>query len=418
MKPALKLPVILGSAAVLALSALLLGKPASTPPSPMVVPPAPVVVPAAPVAVAPPPRVEVPPAKPGPVDAAAPVIQIALLLDTSGSMDGLLDQARTQLWNIVNRFSRARRGGAAPRLELALYAYGYAGEGAGSNEIRLLTPFTTDLDAISERLFALRTSGGSENCGEVIQEATQKLAWSTNPDAMRLIFIAGNETFTQGPVDFRKAVAVASKRGITVNTIHCGDYEQGISDQWKAAATLADGSYMNIDQNQKVVELAAPQDAEIAKLGEELNKTYVVYGGAAGKASQMRQQEQDTLSRGVSVQNMAARSMAKSSGNYSNESWDLVDAVKKNKVDLGAVAADDLPEPMRNLDGAGRKAWLEAREKERAALQQRIQDLGKARQQFLTDARKQNPTKEDATLDGVIGQVVSREATKRQFTLE
>lgn len=412
MKPALKLPVILGSAAVLALSALLLGKPASTPPPP-------VVPPAAPVAVVPPPRVDVPtPAKPTPADASAPVIQIALLLDTSGSMDGLLDQARTQLWNIVNRFARARRGGAAPRLELALYAYGYAGEGAGSNEIRLLTPFTTDLDAISERLFALRTSGGSEHCGEVIQEATQKLAWSANPDAMRLIFIAGNEPFTQGPIDFREAVSAASKRGITVNTIHCGDFEQGISDQWKAAATLADGSYMNIDQNQKVVELAAPQDAEIARLGEELNKTYVVYGGAAGKASQMRQQAQDSLSRGVSVQNMAARSMAKSSRNYSNESWDLVDAVKKNKLDLSSVAADDLPEPMRDLDAEGRKAWLAAREKERADLQQRIQELGKERQQFLANARKQNPTKEDETLDGVIGQVVSREATKRQFTLE
>ncbi|NTX01194.1 VWA domain-containing protein [Myxococcus sp. CA040A] len=412
MKPALKLPVILGSATVLALSALLLGKPASTPPPPEVPRPAPV-------AVAPPPRVEVPtPTKPAPADASAPVIQIALLLDTSGSMDGLLDQARTQLWNIVNRFSQARRGGAAPRLELALYAYGYAGEGAGSNEIRLLTPFTTDLDAISERLFALRTSGGSEHCGEVIQEASQKLAWSTNPDAMRLIFIAGNETFTQGPVDFREAVSAASKRGITVNTIHCGGYEQGISDQWKAAATLADGSYMNIDQNQKVVELPAPQDEEIARLGTELNKTYVVYGGAAGKASQMRQQEQDSLSRGVSVQNMAARSVAKSSGNYSNESWDLVDAVKKNKVDLGAVAADDLPEPMRNLDGDGRKAWLEAREKERAALQQRIQELGRQRQEFLAEARKKNPTEEESTLDGVIGQVVRREATKRQFTLE
>ncbi|WP_338864902.1 vWA domain-containing protein [Myxococcus stipitatus] len=411
MKPALKLPVILGAAVVLAGSALLLGKPSETEAPP-----------AKPVAPAPPAPVAVIPSAPAPAPATAqsgaPVIQIAILLDTSGSMDGLLDQARTQLWNIVNRFSKAKREGVAPRLELALYAFGYSEEGAGQNEIRQLMPFTTDLDSISERLFALRTSGGSEHCGEVILEATRKLAWSTNPDAMRLIFIAGNESFEQGPVDFRDAIHTARRHGITVNTIHCGDYETGISDHWKEGATLADGSYMNIDQNLKVVELAAPQDEEIARLGAELNKTYVVYGGTAGMQSQMRQAAQDKASRGVSMSNMVARSMAKSSGNYSNESWDLVDAVKKNKVDLGAVKDADLPEPMRKLDAEGRKAWLAAREQERAELQRRIQELSKARQEFLIAERKKQPTPEQETLDGVIGQVVTREAAKRKFTLE
>ncbi|MCP3057562.1 VWA domain-containing protein [Myxococcus sp. K38C18041901] len=416
MKPALKLPIILGSAAALAVSALLLGKPSpgDTPASVVVAPP---VAPPAPVAVIPSPPVA-PTVTPVVDSKTAPVIQIALLLDTSGSMDGLLDQARTQLWNIVNRFAKAKRGGAAPRLELALYTYGDTTPGSSANEIRQVTAFTSDLDALSERLFALRTSGGSEHGGEVIQEATQKLEWSAKEDSMRLIFVAGNETFIQGPVDYREAVAAARKKGITVNTIHCGDYEQGIADHWKDAATRADGSYMNIDQNLKVVELAAPQDEEIARLGAELNNTYVVYGGAEAKESQQRQATQDKLSRGVSLSNMASRAMAKSSGNYSNESWDLVDAVKKNKVDLGAVAAEELPEPMRNLDAEGRKAWLTAREKEREALQQRIQQLGKERQQFLAEARKTQATEGDDTLDGVIGQVVQREASKRSFTLE
>ncbi|WP_342375057.1 VWA domain-containing protein [Myxococcus stipitatus] len=410
MKPALKLPVILGAAVVLAGSALLLGKPAA----PEAPPAKPVVSPPAPVGVAP----TSPPAKPVQDQGSAPVIQIAILLDTSGSMDGLLDQARTQLWNIVNRFSKAKRDGVAPRLELALYAFGYSEEGASQNEIRQLMPFTSDLDSISERLFALRTSGGSEHAGEVIMEATRKLTWSKNPDAMRLIFIAGNESFEQGPIDFRDAIHTARRHGITVNTIHCGDYETGISDHWKEGATLADGSYMNIDQNLKVVELAAPQDEEIARLGAELNKTYVVYGGASGMESQLRQVAQDKASRGVSMSNMVARSMAKSSGNYSNESWDLVDAVKKNKVDLGTVPAADLPEPMRNLDAEGRKAWLAAREQERAELQRRIQELSKARQEFLMAERKKQASPEQDTLDGVIGQVVTREAAKRKFTLE
>ncbi|MFP2925056.1 vWA domain-containing protein [Pyxidicoccus sp. 3LG] len=408
MKSALKLPVILGSAAVLAVSALLLGNPPrGTPPAPPVRP--------APVVTAPTGKPTVPPVITA--DAKQPVIQIALLLDTSGSMQGLLDQARTQLWNIVNRFSHAKRNGVAPQLQIALYAYGNTEQGANASEIRQVLPFTTDLDLVSEHLFSLQISGGDEHCGEVIRDATAQLAWSNNPDAMRLIFIAGNEAFTQGPVEFSAAVKSARERGITVNTIHCGDYEQGVSGMWKDAAALADGSYMNIDHNQRVVEIAAPQDAEIARLGAELNKTYVAYG-ASGRQNQLRQEQQDRNSLGQSIASMVSRSVAKSSGNYSNESWDLVDAVKKNQVDVASVRDEDLPEPMRGLDAAGRKAWLEAREQERAGLQARIQTLNAERQQFLTQARKQQAAPGAATFEGAIGQVVEREAKKQNLTLE
>ncbi|WP_164013385.1 vWA domain-containing protein [Pyxidicoccus trucidator] len=417
MKSALKLPVILGSAAVLAVSALLLGKPAPAAP-----PPVPAHTPSRPAAPPAEPRTSLIPVAPqvAPVvtqGQGQPVIQIAVLLDTSGSMDGLLDQARSQLWNIVNRFSHAKRNGVAPQLQIALYAYGNTDRGANASEIRQVLPFTTDLDLLSEHLFSLRTSGGDENCGEVIRDATTQLAWSKDKDAMRLIFIAGNEPFTQGSVDFHTSVKAARERGITVNTIHCGDYEEGISGKWKDAAVLADGSYLNIDQNQRVVEIPAPQDTEIAQLGAELNKTYVAYG-AAGEQAQARQVAQDSNSMGVSISNMVSRSVAKSSRNYSNESWDLVDAVKKNQVDVASVRDEDLPEPMRGLDAAGRKAWLEAREQERAKLQQRIQTLSAERQKFLTEARKQQAAQGTDTLEGAIGQVVQREAQKRQLTLE
>ena len=411
MKPALKLPVILGTAAVLAASALLLGSPG---PKPVAPPVAPRVAPVEPVTRVTTPPTVAPVVKP---EQGQPLIQIALLLDTSGSMDGLLDQARTQLWNIVNRFSRTRKNGVAPQLQLALYVYGNVDPGANASESRQVVPFTTDLDLISEHLFSLRTSGGSEHCGEVIRDATAQLGWSQDPDAMRLIFIAGNESFTQGPVDFREAVSAARARGITVNTIHCGGFEEGVSGHWKDAAVLSDGSYMNIDQNQRVVEIAAPQDEEIAKLGTELNKTYVAYG-ATGRQSQARQMAQDQNSLGLSIANMVSRSVAKSSANYSNENWDLVDAVKKKQVDVASVRDEDLPEPMRGLDADGRKAWLEAREQERAKLQERINTLNAERQKFLAEARKAQAADDSGTLEGAISTVVKREAQKRQLTVE
>src|SRR5438309_1717807 len=59
-----------------------------------------------------------------------PVVQIALLLDTSGSMDGLIEQAKTQLWKVVNEFAKAERGGVRPEIQVALYHYGTPSLGA------------------------------------------------------------------------------------------------------------------------------------------------------------------------------------------------------------------------------------------------------------------------------------------------
>src|SRR5687768_14807415 len=143
-----------------------------------------------------------------------PLIQLALLLDNSGSMQGLIDQARSQLWTVVNHLARTKKNGQTPRLEVALYQYG--------DRPQQLLAFTDDLDAVSEKLFKIGISGGSEHCGEVIQLSLNDLKWADEVGVYKTIFIAGNEPFTQGPTDYRSACETASARGIVVNTIHCG----------------------------------------------------------------------------------------------------------------------------------------------------------------------------------------------------
>src|SRR3954471_19366582 len=88
-----------------------------------------------------------------------PLIQLALLLDTSNSMDGLIDQARSQLWTVVNHLAKTRKDGQTPRLEVALYEYGNDGLAADSGYVRQVLAFTEDLDSVSEKLFGLRTNG-------------------------------------------------------------------------------------------------------------------------------------------------------------------------------------------------------------------------------------------------------------------
>src|SRR5215204_3864192 len=110
-----------------------------------------------------------------------PLVQLAILLDTSNSMDGLIAQAKTQLWQIVNEFIGAKQDGKAPKVEVALYEYGNDGLSKEKGYVRQVAPLTVDLDKISESLFALKTNGGSEYCGWVIRDAVKDLAW--NPSA-------------------------------------------------------------------------------------------------------------------------------------------------------------------------------------------------------------------------------------------
>ena len=133
-----------------------------------------------------------------PVLAKKHYIKVALLLDTSNSMDGLIDQAKAQLWEIVNELSYAKCESERPNLEIALYEYGNDGLSEAKGYLRKIIPFTDDLDTVSKELFSLTTNGGSEYCGTVLKASINQLDWGNDADDLKMIFIAGNEPFTQG----------------------------------------------------------------------------------------------------------------------------------------------------------------------------------------------------------------------------
>jgi len=116
-------------------------------------------------------------------------VKIALLLDTSNSMDGLINQAKSQLWDIVNEFTHAKCGNDnRPDLQIAIYQYGNDGLSSREGYIQQVLNFSSDLDEISEKLFSLRTNGGEEYCGEVIQTSLKQLEWGKNTDNLKMIF--------------------------------------------------------------------------------------------------------------------------------------------------------------------------------------------------------------------------------------
>ena len=346
-----------------------------------------------------------------------PVVQLAILLDTSNSMDGLIAQAKTQLWNIVNEFATAKQDGKAPRVQVALYEYGNQGLDRTKGFVRQVVPLTDDLDKLSEQLFSLKTNGGEEYCGWVIRDATAQLAWDSSSKTYKAIFIAGNEPFTQGSVSYVESCKGSIAKGIIVNTIHCGPEQQGIEGKWKDGAALADGRYLVINQDARVAHIAAPQDKDIAVLNGKLNSTYIGYGAAgfAGKARQEAQDANAAAAPGGSTV-LATRVASKTGTNYSNSGWDLVDRAKAKDFDISKLKDEELPEEMRKLSADDRKAFVAKKTAERETLQKELGALATAREKFV--AEKMKETGKDNTLGAAVTGAVREQASKKGVVFE
>lgn len=343
-----------------------------------------------------------------------PKIQMAILLDHSGSMGGLINQAREHLWNVVNEFTTLRRNGKRPRLEVALYKYGNAGP-------EQLVTFTDDLDAVSEALFAIQIQGGSEYCGLVIQTAVNDLKWSEDEDDMKCIFIAGNEPFTQGPVKYDFACKEAIKKGITVSTIHCGDERQGINGRWQHAATLADGSFLTINQNRAVAVIPAPQDDKITALNVKLNATYIAYGAAdKRKKFTANQVAQDANAYQLNLNANASRAAAKASANYFCH-WDLIDGCVRGTIKIEEIKKEQLPKDLQKLSLKELEAHIEKQKNLRKKIQEEIRELTDARAKFIAAERKKKAETAEApddTLDKAIIEAVQKQADKSGYRVE
>ena len=342
------------------------------------------------------------------------VVQLAILLDTSNSMDGLIDQAKSQLWKIVNEMARSKRSGETINLYVALYEYGNDNLSPQEGFVRLVSPLTNDLDKISDELFKLRTNGGSEYCGTVISEALKDLKWTDNTDELKIIFIAGNEPFTQGNIDYRTACKDAISKGIIINTIFCGNYDEGVQTNWKDGADLADGKYMNIDQNQEIVHIIAPQDDELITLGSKLNETYIAYG-YFGNEYKERQEEQDMNAGNLAPEVLVERTVTKSGGQYKNDSWDLVDAKKEGSVKIEELEEDQLPEEMKDMTVEERKAYVEEKAVEREKIQKRINELSGERRKFIANKLAEG---DKYTLDAAMLKMIREQASEKNYSFE
>lgn len=315
-------------------------------------------------------------------------IDVVICLDTSGSMEGLINSARAKLWDIVNEYSRVQ---PTPRLRVGLLTYGSpVGSSASRGWIVRQSELTTDLDGVYAKLMALSTSGGDEYVGWVLHEAIERMNWSCDPRAVKMLFVAGNESADQGIErhNFRYEAERARGRGMIINSIYAGGHEQGRREAWDQVAQHGGGCYSAIDMARGVAQISTPFDAELLRLNNELNATYLPYG-EEGRIARANQLAQDKNAEAMGQHTAASRARVKGGAAYDNAHWDLVDAVAQKKVEVESLPAAALPAPLREVAPAERAARVEQMRGQRAEVQRRIQDVGRQRDAFLEEARQQ-----------------------------
>jgi len=352
---------------------------------------------------------------PTPAPPANPVVEIAICLDTSGSMSGLIDAARQKLWAIVNEFVFVD---PQPVLRVALYTFGNDGHNAENGWVRQETGLTEDLDLVSKLLFEQTTNGGTELVGRVVRAATRELSWSAEPDALKLIVVAGNESADQDlVVRYADASSEAIAADVMVNAIYCGAPGHADAPGWKQVALLADGQFTAIDHDNGLVVVETPMDARLAALSADLNGTYLAFG-AQGDWSLGNQAAQDQNARGLNGEAAASRALCKANGLYNCATWDLVDAMKANPLVLNEVEAEELPEEMRTMTAAQRVAHVEAKGAERSQLQAQINVLAAERQAFVTQELKARALDDSRSFDRAFRDALRSQAAAKGYRFQ
>ena len=337
-------------------------------------------------------------------------IDIAICLDVSGSMSGLINSARAKLWAIVSDLALAK---PTPKLRVALVTFGHDTYDANAGWVRVDADLTDDLDKISESLFALKTKGGTELVGRVLQTSLDRLHWSKQKDALKIIIVAGNESADQDQeVSFRDVCQRAITNGIIVNSIYCARVADrgpdNIAAGWKEVALRADGQFHSIDANHGTVTINTPFDARLAELATALNATYIPLGseGRRGSANQVLQ-DSNAGKLGKAVE--ASRQNAKASSLYLCR-WCLVDAYRNKQIKLEDVKQEDLPEALRGKTQAELTAHINKTFAEREKIQVEIRELNKKRAMRVAAVMKEKNLKDDNAFDAAVRKSIRSQA--------
>ncbi len=364
----------------------------------------------------PPARGQTPPSQQQPQE--RPRIDVVFVLDTTGSMSGMLEGAKQKIFSIASRIAQ---GKPTPRVRVGLVAY----RDVGDEYVTRRYALTEDLDSLFTHLRKLEAGGGGdtpEHVGRGLGEAVSKLSWDERRETMKLIFLVGDAPPAERGDDwnFNHWVKRAAQKHIVVNTVRCGG-DTDTEARWKFAAKTTDGLYESLEQSGGMVAVATPYDAELAKVNAELAaKTLYAGKEEAQVANRERAAQMAELAPEAAAERIqflkTTRGVGKGAGAAAVSS---APAAVGGAVDLAAqpealagVKDDELPRELRGMDAKARQDKVTAMAGERKALEEKAAKLAAERDSW----RSKNVEEKEDAFDANVMRSVKAKAARHGLT--
>ena len=354
-----------------------------------------------------------------------PTIELVFVIDTTGSMGGLIDGAKQKVWSIVNEVMKSP---SKPEVRMGLVAY----RDHGDAYVTHVTPVTRDLDNVYNTLMAYKAEGGGdgpEDVRQALADGVHKVGWSSrSPNIAQILFLVGDapphDDYGNEP-DTVASASDAVKAGILVNTIQCGSM-QGTDIAWKRICRAGEGQYFAISQDGGVVAISTPFDAELSKLGTKVGETYFAYGGGMGgmgggavrssKAEAQKMTERNVaLAAPVAAQ--ADRAVNKAINPTAYDDSDLIQAIENGAVKLDTLKKDEFPDELQKLSTDDRRKVIAAKIEERKKIREQILELSKKRDAFILEERKKQSAKNPTGFDQAVSEALKKQISRKGLKL-
>lgn len=347
-----------------------------------------------------------------------PKVEVVFVLDTTGSMAGLIQAAKDNIWSIANTMASAQ---PAPEIRVGLVAF----RDRGDDYVTRVVDLNSDLDSMYATLMDFQADGGGdtpESVNEALHDAVHKLSWSQGSDAYKVIFLVGDAPAHEYPddVDYPATLKAANSKGIVINTIQAGD-DQSTRAEWERIASLNQGEYFQVGQTGNAIAMATPFDDRIATLSKALDDTRMFFGDADTQRDLARKvAATDKLHAEGSASARAKRAAFNASASGKENALgenELVDAVTSGRVELSGLDTADLPEPLREL-GKDKQAQVIAQAAaKRAELNVQIEELAEQRRDYVETEMKSRDGAKDS-LDYKIFSTVKAQAAEKGLLYE
>ncbi|OUR64309.1 hypothetical protein A9Q79_07680 [Methylophaga sp. 42_25_T18] len=320
-----------------------------------------------------------------PVQNEQPKIEVVFVLDTTGSMSGLIDTAKEKIWSIASTMASAQ---TAPDIKMGLVAYRDRGDAYVTKTVAL----SNDLDSMYAQLMDFKADGGGdtpESVNQGLYEAVNNMQWNDDQQTYKVVFLVGDAPAHmdyQDDIKYPETIALAKQKGIIINTIQAGQ-DAATTANWQQVASLGNGDYFQVEQSGSAIAIATPFDKKLAELSKKLDDTRLYFGNKEDKKKQaLKLSATKKLHEESSDASRARRATFNSSksgkANFLGDN-ELVDAIESGRMDLKDIPEEELPQPLQTMTTDEQTAYIAKEAKQRKEIGQDLKVLAEKRENYL-----------------------------------